>query len=119
MWAASACRIFSRVRDCPSVSTHPYGWVLHLEVILCYDELCAIINLGDANFVAVPVFFSYAPRCLSCHKDTSETALLVVGPFVPDWLAGMKEPSHGRADSSDTTGERGSRHGGNEPSPKT
>ena len=74
-----------------------------LEVMLGNKELCAIINLSNANFVALLVFSSYAPRHLSCHKDTSETALLVVGPSVPDWLAGVEEPSHGGADGSDTT----------------
>jgi hypothetical protein len=30
--------LISRVRDCPSVSTHPYGWVLHSHP--CCIESC-------------------------------------------------------------------------------
>ena len=30
-------------------------------------------------------------------------ALLVMGPLLPDWFAGVEEPSHGGADGSDTT----------------
>ena len=94
------------------------GHLLHLEVMLSNKELCAIIDLGNTNFVALLVFSSDVPCCLSCHKETSDTVLLVVGPPVPDWLAGVEEPSHGGADGSDTAPVRGSRHGGNEPWPK-
>ena len=42
MWAASACRTFSRVRDCPSVSMHPYGWVLQGPIVV----LCPLLSWG-------------------------------------------------------------------------
>jgi hypothetical protein len=42
-------------------------------------------------------------RVASPVTRTPVMALLVMGPLLPDWFAGVEEPSHGGADGSDTT----------------
>ena len=37
--ASSACRMFNRVRDCPSWSTHAYGWVLQFLLELKENDI--------------------------------------------------------------------------------
>ena len=90
----------------------------NLEVLLDDVEDDVFTNIVDAHEVAHLLFSCDAPHALPHHKDTGEMALVVLGPLVPDWLAGVEETSHGRADGADTTEERESRHGRNEPSPK-
>jgi hypothetical protein len=70
------------------------GGLIHLEVLLHDVELPPIVNLGDANQVAVLVPSCNAPLSLAGDKDTGETALVVLGPLVPDRLAWMKEARH-------------------------
>ncbi len=94
------------------------GGLINLEVLLHEVELCVIIDLGDANQVAVLLPSCDAPLSLAGDNDTGEMALVVLGPLVPDWLAWMKEASHCGAYGSDSTDVGQLRHGGNEASPK-
>ena len=55
MWAASACRTFSRVHDCPSVSTHPYGWVLQCLGLGTYASLATIQCAQSRAQLACPI----------------------------------------------------------------
>jgi hypothetical protein len=94
------------------------GGLIHLEVPLHDVELPPIVNLGNANQVAVRVPFVDTPHGLAGDKDTGEMALVVLGPLVPDRLAWVKEASHCGANGSNATEVGQPRHGGNEASPK-
>jgi hypothetical protein len=94
------------------------GGLIHLEVSLHNVELPPIVNLGNANQVAVLVLFVDTPHGLAGEEDTGETALVVLGPLVPDRLAWVKEASHCGANGSNAAEVGQPRHGGNEASPK-
>ena len=91
----------------------------NLEVLLHNVEDDIFTNIVDAHEVAHLLFSCDAPHALPNHKDTCETTLVVVRPLCPNVLARVEETGHGGANGSDSAKERETRHGRNEPSPKT
>ena len=91
----------------------------NLEVLLHNVEDDIFTNIVDAHEVAHLLFSCDAPHALPHHKDTGETALVVVRPLRPNVLARVEETGHSGANSYDSAKEREPRHGGNVPSPKT
>jgi len=70
-------------------------------------ELGPIVDFRDANKVAQLLFMPDSARRLACHKDISETPLIVVRPLIMNLLSGVEEAGHGGDDGSDAAGEGG------------
>ena len=84
----------------------------NLEVFLGDVEDGVVIDVTNANEVAHLVLMTDPPDALADHQRTIDTALVVLWPFLPNFLARVEESSHGGADSSDAAGESSCRHGG-------
>jgi hypothetical protein len=50
-----------------------------------------IVNFLDVNKVAQLLFMPDSAHPLACHKDISETPLIVVRPLITNLLAGVEE----------------------------
>jgi hypothetical protein len=89
----------------------------NLEVFLRDVEEGAMVDIPNADKVAHLVLVLDPPNALANHQHTFETALVVLWPFVLNFLARVEESSHGRADGSNAAGEGSLRHGGFMPLP--
>ena len=54
----------------------------------------AIIEIVDVHKIAHLLLLLDLPHALSCHKDTGETVLVIVGPLLPSALSRVEESCH-------------------------
>jgi hypothetical protein len=74
------------------------------EVPLDDVEDGAIVDIDDVDKIAHLVLVLDPLDALTDHQHTSETALLLMRPFLPNLLAGVEESSHGGAEGSYAAG---------------
>jgi hypothetical protein len=79
-------------------------------------EDCAVINLGDAHKTAHLVFVLDFPDALAHHQHTKEMAFVILWSFLPNFGAGVGEPSHCGAGGSNANNKSKSGHGEMRPS---
>ena len=70
----------------------------NLEVFLGDVEDGVVVDVADADKVAHLVLMADPPDSLADHQRTMDTALVVLWPFLSNFLARVEESSHGGAD---------------------
>jgi hypothetical protein len=83
---------------------------VYLEVLLHNVEDGAIVEVVDTNEITHLLLPLDSLCALSCHKDTDETALVNVGPLLPNALARVEESCHAGAYGSNSAGVGGLYH---------